>query len=116
MITIRKIGARENDGNPDSPDTAGSYLVTENGREFTILYRSHSHGNSLSLYGEKGSLYTDSDTGTVHNQVVNLGGACGLSIDDTLVEGLSSLALRGVAFAARNNITGEIALTTEEHE
>ncbi len=113
MITIRKIGTR---GNPDSPDTAGSYLVTENGREFTILYRSHSHGSSLSLDGGKGSLYTDSDTGTVHNQVVNLGGACGLNIDDTLIEGLSPLALRSVAFAARNNITGEITLATEEHE
>lgn len=116
VITIKKIDAQVADGNPDSQDTACAYLVTDNGRGFTIIYRSHIHGSSLSLDGEKGSLYTDSETGTVHNQVVNIGGACGLNIDDTLIEGLSPLALRGVVFAAQNKITGEITLTTEEHE
>lgn len=114
MITIKKIDMQEADGGPDSPDTACAYLVTDNGREFTIIYRSHIHGSSLSLDGGKGSLYADSETGTVHNQVVNLGGACGLIIDDTLIEGLSTLALRGVAFAAQNGIAEEITLTTEE--
>lgn len=116
MIMIKKIGMQEADGRPDSQDTACAYLVTDNGREFTIIYRSHIHGSSLSLDGEKGSLYTDSQTGTVHNQVVNLGDACGLNIDDALIEGLSALALHGVVFAAQNKITGEITLTTEEHE
>jgi len=111
---IKKIGMHEADGSPDSQDTACAYLVTDNGREFTIIYRSHIHGSSLSLDGEKGSLYTDSETGTVHNQVVNLGGACGLNIDDALIEGLSTLALRGVVFAAQNGIAEEITLTTEE--
>lgn len=116
MITIRKIGGQTTSGHPDSPDTAGVYLVTENGREFTIIYRSHSHGSSLTLAGEKGSLYTDSETNTVHNQVVNLGGACGLNIDDTLIEGLSPLALRAVVSADQNKIAEKITLTIEEFE
>jgi len=116
VITINKIDIQEVEGSPDAMGTACAYLVTDNGREFTIIYRSHIHGSSLSLYGEKGSLYAESETGTVHNQVVNLGGACGLNIDDTLIEGLSILALRGVVFAAQNKITGEITLTTEGHK
>ncbi len=116
MIKIKKIGGRNAVEDPVPPDTTSAYLVTENGREFTIIYRSHSHGSSLALAGEKGSLYTDSETNTVHSQVVSLGGACGLNIDDTLVEGLSPLALRGVLFAEQNKVVGEITFTAEEHE
>jgi hypothetical protein len=113
MITIKKMDGQTTGGHPGLPDTVSTYLVTENGREFTIIYRSHSHGSSLTLAGEKGSLYTDSETNTVHNQVVNLGGACGLNIDDTLVEGLSPAAVRGILFAAQNKVD-EVTLTPEE--
>lgn len=113
MITIKKVGGHETGGHSGSSDIINTYLVTDNGKEFTIIYRSHSHGSSLALEGGKGSLYADRETNTVHNQVVHLGGACGLNIDDTLIEGLSPLALRGVVFAEQNKITGEITLTTE---
>ncbi|OPY80938.1 MAG: hypothetical protein A4E64_00101 [Syntrophorhabdus sp. PtaU1.Bin058] len=116
MITIKKVSGHKTGEHPYSPDTTGTYLVTDNGKEFTIVYRSHSHGSSFALEGEKGSLYTDSETDTVHNQVVKLGGACGLNIDDTLIEGLSPRALQGVIFAEQNRIAEEITLTTEEHE
>jgi hypothetical protein len=113
MITIKKVSEYKNDGHSGSSDITGTYLVTDNGKEFTIIYRSHSHGSSLALEGGKGSLYTDRETKTVHNQVVHLGGACGLNIDDTLIEGLSPRAMQGVIFAEQNGITEEIALATE---
>lgn len=114
MITIKKVGGRKTDGHTDPSSITGVYLVTDNGKEFTIICRSAIQGTSLALAGGKGSLYTDSGTDTVHNQVINLGGACGLNIDDTVIEGLSPRALRGVIFAEQNKLTEETTFTIEE--
>jgi hypothetical protein len=99
--------------NGDGSDVINRYLVTENSRAFNITCRSYLHGRTIGMEGKEGILYIDSDDNKVHRQVVALGGGCGLLIDDAPVEGLSSLALRGVIDLEQNEETGELTINTE---
>ena len=94
--------------------------MIDNGREFTITYRSGRHGDSLGLAGERGFLSTDIDTNTVRRQVITVGQTCGVLIEsDEAVEGLSPSALRAVIMAERSGQTGEVIVIAqaggEEH-
>jgi hypothetical protein len=116
MITIKKIGGQTTGGHPDSSDTAGAYLVTENGREFTVIYKSHIHGTSIELVGQQGTLHADQSTGAVYRQMVALSGACGLNVDEEPVPGLSAWALQGVLIAERDKTISEILFITQGRE
>jgi len=72
------------------------YRVIENGMEFHIACRTHPHGRDVTLAGKKGFLYVDTGDNLVHFQTVLVGGGCGVSIDDDVVEGLSPSALQRV--------------------
>jgi|GEM_PF-264143 len=113
-IRINRIKTPATNKSSDLPDGTNTYLVIDNGREFTITCRFHIHGNSLRLAGQEGTLHTDMDTGKVYRQLVAPGGGCGLIITDELVEGLSPWALRGVVIAEQNNKAGEIRLIAND--
>jgi hypothetical protein len=112
-IRIKRITTPTINGYPDLPEGAGTYLVIDNGKEFTITCRFHIHGNSLCLYGHEGTLHSDMDAGKVYRQTVAPGGGCGLIITDELVDGLSPWALRGIIFAEQSKERGEILLTSK---
>jgi hypothetical protein len=114
-IRIKKIGTRYLNGDVSASDITNTFLVNQNGREFFITYRSHTHGSSLGLAAEEGILYTDRDDNTVHRQVITVGKICGISIEsDEVVEGLSPWALRGVVLANRSKEAKEIRLIIEK--
>jgi hypothetical protein len=116
-IKITRIGTQHLNGDPDASDVTNTYLVIDNGKEFRITYRTHSHGGNLGIAGQEGILYTDKDDNTVRKQVIAVGKICGISIEsDELVEGLSPWAIRGVVFADRRKETGEIRLIIEGSE
>ena len=116
-ISIRRIGTEKLHEDRDASDVTNTYEVIDNGRQFTITYRSHSYGCNLGLEGQKGFLYTDADTDTVHRQVITVGQACGIIIEkEEAVEGLSSWAIRGVIMAERSGETRAITMTTEARE
>jgi hypothetical protein len=102
-ISITRVSTDKTNG--DGPDATNTYLVIENGREYSITCRSHRHGRSLALKGQEGSLHIDSDTNRVYRQVVALGGGCGLIINDVVVEGLSPWALSGVIRAEGSTLS-----------
>jgi hypothetical protein len=112
-IRIKKITTPTIKDHPDLPDSTGVYLVIDNGKEFTITCRFHIHGNSLCLYGQEGTLHTDTEAGKVYRQVVAPGGGCGLIITDEPVEGLSPWALRGIIIAEQSREEGEILITSK---
>jgi hypothetical protein len=114
-ISVRRIGTEKPRGDEDASDGTNIYKVVDNGREFTVTYRSHSHGGNLGLAGEQGILYTDADT--VRRQVITVGQICGISIEsDEAVEGLSPWAIRGVIMAERSGETREITITAGPRE
>jgi hypothetical protein len=109
-ITIKHIEKQLNRG--DESDITNIYRIIENNKEFLITCRTHRHGSNLGLAGQKGILYTDSDNNKVCFQVIDIGRDCGLKIEsDEPLEGLSTLAIRGVIFADRTKETREITLT-----
>jgi hypothetical protein len=111
-ISIRRIGTEKLQGDQDASDVINIYRVIDNGREFTVTYRSRRHGGALGLAGQQGFLYTDSDTDTVRRQVITVGQTCGILIEsDEAVEGLSPRAIRGVIMAERSGETREISIT-----
>jgi hypothetical protein len=110
-ITVRKIGMEKAHGGENASGTTNIYRVIDNGREFAITYRTHGQGGNLGIKGQKGSLYTDTDTDTVCRQVIAVGRGCGISIErDEVVEGLSPWAIRGVIMAERSGETREISI------
>lgn len=111
-IKIKKTAMQVLTGNASG--VINTYMVRENGKEFLLIRKSHTHGSSLSIAGKEGILYIDSDDNRVHRQVVALSGACGLNTDDELVEGLSPWALRGVRMADQRNESGEILIISGE--
>lgn len=112
VISVRRIGTEKLHGDHDGSDVTNIYKVIDNGREFTVIYRSHRHGGNLGLAGQRGFLYTDADTDTVRRQVITVGQVCGISIEsDEAVEGLSPWAIRGVIMAERSRETREITIT-----
>jgi hypothetical protein len=116
-IKILRIGTQHLNGDPDASDVTNTYLVIDNGKEFRITYRTHSHGGNLGIAGQEGILYTDKDNNTVRKQVITVGKICGISIEsDELVEGLSPWAIRGVVLADRSKETGDIRLIIEAPE
>ncbi len=116
-ISIRWIGTERPHGDRDASDVTNAYKVVDNGREFTVTYRSHRHGGNLGLAGQQGFLYTDADTDTVRRQVIGVGRSCGVSIEaDEAVEGLSPWAIRGVIMAERSRQTREITITAGTRE
>ncbi len=111
-ISIRRTGTEKLRGDRDQSDVTNIYKVIDNGREFTVTFRSHRYGGSLGLAEQQGFLYTDTDTDTVRRQVVTVGLTCGISIDlDEAVEGLSPWAIRGVIMAERTGETREVTIT-----
>jgi hypothetical protein len=116
-IKIMRTGTQHLHGDPDTSDVTNTYLVIDNGREFRITCRTHTHGGNLGIAGQEGILYTDEDDNTVRRQVIAVGKTCGISIEnDEVVEGLSPRALRGVVIADRSKETKEIRLITEGAE
>ena len=113
-ITIKRVGTQDIRG--DASDVINTYMVIEKGKEFRITCRTHRHGSSLGIAGKEGFLYSDRDDNTVRRQVVAMGGACGLNINDEIVEGLSPWAIRGVVVADRSKEAGDIIVTTEGPE
>lgn len=111
-IRIEKIEVREVNGDPS--DVMSAYSVNDNGTEFRITSRSNRYGRSLSIVGMAGNLYINKEDNTVVRQVVNLGGGCGLIIDDERVEGLSPWAVYGVMIADEEKEAREVTITTEE--
>ncbi len=107
-ISIRRIDTRPL--RDDGTGRISTYLVVEDGREFRITFRSHAHGTSLGLTGVAGILYTDSEDNRVHRQAAAPCGACGLNIDDEIVEGLSPAALRGVIMAEKSGAAEEVVI------
>lgn len=113
-IRITKIGQKMQDAKSDPSDVTSIYRVVENGKEFRITFRSHLHGSSLGIDGQKGFLYTDPDDNTVHRQVLAISEGCGLRTEtDEIVNGLSPLSVRFVIYAQRNHETKEILITDE---
>ncbi len=113
-IKIKRTDTQTTDEDKSASDTTHTYRVLDNGREFTITLRSHRHGSQLGIAGQKGFLYTDTESGTVHMQVVSVGRSCGITIDsDEPVEGLSPWSIRGVVLANQRKETREITITTD---
>jgi hypothetical protein len=115
-IKIKRVETNEVAGHLSSSDEVVTYFVIDDGKEFTITFRSFIHGCSLGLAEQQGILHTDEETQTVHRRVAAPAGACGLNVDDEPVDGLSSFALRGVISVYRSKETREITLTTEGTE
>jgi hypothetical protein len=116
-IKIRRIGTYATKGDPGATDVTTTYRVTDEGNQFEIHFRSHSHGCNLTLAGQEGILYTDRENGTVRRQILAVGRGCGIGIEnDELVEGLSPWSIRGVLFAERTGETREITLLIEGPE
>ena len=113
-IKIKRLSALPGKVDDDPAGATETYMVVDNGRDFTITLKPHKHGSSsLAIVGLEGVLYTDRDTNTVRRQVITVGRSCGVTIDaDELVEGLSVLAVRGVILASRTGETGEIAIVS----
>ncbi len=111
-IRIKKLTSAPLTGN--LPGTINTYRVIENGAEFLLTRTTHKLGNSIGIAGKKGILYVDSDDMKVHYQVAAPGGACGLTTDDEIIEGLSPLAHRAVIMADQCNVPGEITITIED--
>lgn len=110
-IRVCRIGTEAHEDR-EASDATNVYRVTDNGREFTVTYRSHSHGGNLGLAGRQGFLYTDTETDTVRRQVITVGLTCGVVIEsDEAVKGLSPWAIRGVVMAERSGETREITIT-----
>ncbi len=110
-ISVRKIGTETHEDR-DASDVTNIYRVKDDGREFIVTHRSHSHGSNLGLAGRQGFLYTDTETDTVRRQVITVGLTCGVVIEsDEAVEGLSPWAIRGVVMAERSGETREITIT-----
>jgi len=110
-IRIKKIRTEVLTGNASG--VINTYKIVENGKEFFLTRTSRHHGNSISMVGQKGVLYVDSEDNKVHRQIVTPSGACGLYTDDELVDGLSSWALRGMIMADEKNETREIKIVME---
>ena len=116
-ITIMRIGTQNLNGDPDASDVTNTYLVIDNGKEFRITCRTHSHGGNLGIAGQEGILYTDEDDNTVRRQVITVGKICGISIEsDEVVADLSPWALRGVVIADRSKEAREVTIIIQEPE
>lgn len=110
-IKIEKTEVQEVNGDPSN--VMSVYTVIDNGTEFKITCRSDRYGRNIAIAGMAGSLYVSSGDNRVIRQVVNLGGGCGLLIDDETVEGLSPWALYGVMIADQEREVREVIITTE---
>jgi hypothetical protein len=109
-IRIRRIGTQA--AAHDASDVTTTYVVTDNGREFTITFRTHRYGCNLGIAGEEGFLYTDDEAPVVRRRIVSVGPACGTSVRfDEPVEGLSPWAIRGVTVVERSGRAGEVTLS-----
>jgi hypothetical protein len=116
-IKLRRIGTEKPHGDLDASDVTNIYKVIDNGREFTITYRSHERGGNLGLLGQEGFLYTDTDADAVCRQVITVGQSCGINIEsDEVVEGLSPWSIRGVIMAERSGETREITIIAGARE
>ncbi|OPY62281.1 MAG: hypothetical protein A4E57_04027 [Syntrophorhabdaceae bacterium PtaU1.Bin034] len=112
---IKKIETQRRDG--DASDITNTYLVTDNGKEFLITFRSYRHGRRLGIAGQEGFLYRDIDANCVRRQVVSIGPACGVSIaNDDVVEGLSPCSIQGVLVAEQYDQATEVILRAEGPE
>ncbi len=111
-IRIKKINTRVLAGNASGE--INTYRVIEDGKEFFLNRTVRLHGSSLSMAGEKGILYVDSEDNKVHRQIVALSGACGLNTDDETVEGLSPQSVRLLIMADERNESEEILITGDE--
>jgi hypothetical protein len=110
-IIVRLIGPEGLHADNAGSGATNVYRVVDNGREFTITFKSHSHGGSIGLAGQRGFLYVDDETHTVRRQVITVGNSCGVNVEsDEAVEGLSPRAIRGVVMAERSKEKGEISL------
>ncbi len=110
-ISIRRIGAESLREGKGASHLSNAYEVVDHGREFVIVFRSHSHGCTLGLEGQQGFLYVDGESNTVRKQVITVGNSCGISIQsDDVVDGLSPQAIRGVIMAERRGKTREISI------
>jgi hypothetical protein len=110
-IKIKKVGTQTIHGDPDASDVTHTYRVIDDGLEFAIAFRSHSHGCSLTIAGEEGILYTDKESNTVRRQVLAVGRGCGIGVEsDELVAGLSPWSIRGVMLAEKRRETRELTL------
>lgn len=110
-ITINKIDSCRLTGNASA--VVNTYSVIQDGREFLITCTIRFHGTSVSMVGESGILYVNSEDHLVHRQNVALSGACGLNTDDEVVNGLSCWVLRGITLAERNTFSGEIKIISD---
>ena len=93
-VSVEILGIQEN--LEDCRGARAFYRVIENGREFQIACRTHSHGREATLAGQDGFLYIDPSDNRVHLQTIVVGIGCGVSIDDDVVEGLSPSSLQKV--------------------
>ncbi len=110
-IRISRIGTQTRA--EDASDVTNTYMVTDNGREFTITFRTHRYGCNLGIAGEEGFLYTDDEAPIVRRRIVSVGPACGTSVRfDEPVEGLSPWAIRAVTIVERSGHAGAVTFST----
>jgi hypothetical protein len=108
-IRIKRVESETMSGDPATSDVTNTYRVIDDGLEFIIAFRSHSHGCSLTIAGQEGILYTDKDSNTVRRQVLAVGRGCGIGVErDELVAGLSPWSIRGVMLAERSKEMREL--------
>lgn len=111
-IRIEKISSTSLTGNLSG--TINTYRVIEDGREFLLTRTRHALESSVGIAGKKGILYVNGDDNKVHHQIASPGGACGLYIDDEIVEGLSPLAHHAVIMADHCKDAGEITIIKKQ--
>ncbi|HEX2964307.1 MAG TPA: hypothetical protein VHO84_00900 [Syntrophorhabdaceae bacterium] len=91
-----------------------TYSAVQDGREFLLTCTVRFHGTSISLVGETGTLYVNSDDNLVHRQKVALSGACGLNTDDEVVSELSCWVLRGIILSETKSLSGKVEILIAE--
>jgi hypothetical protein len=116
-IRIKRVESETMSGDPATSDVTNTYRVIDDGLEFIIAFRSHSHGCSLTIAGQEGILYTDKDSNTVRRQVLAVGRGCGIGVErDELVAGLSPWSIRGVMLTEKRKEMRELKLATKRSE